>query len=138
LPFEATISLLFTADAPGVPKPVKLERRHRDLVPLDRQIDESVGAVLAAWAAGTPDSVPASLPKQPRANLPAINDDAELEEEAIALTDLMISVGEERGTREKVEKAIRGHQAGHSLSEHVEWLKGQRDRALATTEEVTS
>ncbi len=52
LPFELTISLLLTADAPGVPKPIKLERRHADLIPLDRQLDESVGERLAAWAAG--------------------------------------------------------------------------------------
>lgn len=52
LPFEATISLLFTADAPGVAKPIKLERRHQALIPLDRQIDESVGKALRAWAAG--------------------------------------------------------------------------------------
>ncbi len=52
LPFEATISLLLTADRPGVPIPVKLERRHQALVPLDRQLDESVGRALAEWAAG--------------------------------------------------------------------------------------
>lgn len=58
LPFEATISLLFTADAPGVPKPIKLERRHQGLVRLDRQVDEETGKQLAAWAAGTGASSP--------------------------------------------------------------------------------
>lgn len=53
LPFEATISLLLTADAPGVPKPVKLERRHTDLISLDRPLDEETGKRLAAWAAGS-------------------------------------------------------------------------------------
>lgn len=52
LPFEATVSLLLTADAPGVPKPIKLERRHVGLVPLDRELDETVGLALAGWAAG--------------------------------------------------------------------------------------
>jgi len=52
LPFEATISLLLTADAPGVPKPIKLEQRHRALVPLDRPLDEQVGANLCEWASG--------------------------------------------------------------------------------------
>lgn len=52
LPFEATISLLLTADAPGVPKPIKLERRHEALVPLDRPLDEEVGKALGLWAAG--------------------------------------------------------------------------------------
>lgn len=53
LPFEATLSLLLTADAPGVPKPIKLEARHRDLIPLDRPLDEDVGRRLASWAAGS-------------------------------------------------------------------------------------
>ncbi len=52
LPFELTVSLLLTADAPGVPKPIKLERRHADLITLDRQLDEDVGRRLAVWAAG--------------------------------------------------------------------------------------
>lgn len=52
LPFEATISLLLTADAPGIPKPIKLERRHADLVPLDRPLSEEVGRLLGVWAAG--------------------------------------------------------------------------------------
>ncbi len=52
LPFEATVSLLLTAGAPGVPRPIKLERRHEGLVPLDRPLDENVGRALAAWAAG--------------------------------------------------------------------------------------
>lgn len=53
LPFEATISLLVTADAPGVPKPIKLESRHKELVPLDQPISEETGKRLALWAAGT-------------------------------------------------------------------------------------
>lgn len=61
LPFEATISLLFTADAPGVPKPIKLERRHEAFVPLDRPIDADVGRALAAWAAGA-GTVPEGTP----------------------------------------------------------------------------
>jgi hypothetical protein len=52
LPFEATISLLLTADQPGVPRPIKLERRHQDLVPLDRRLDETVGKKLGEWASG--------------------------------------------------------------------------------------
>jgi AAA domain-containing protein len=52
LPFEATISLLLTADRPGVPKPIKLERRHQAFVPLDRPLDEDVGRQLGEWASG--------------------------------------------------------------------------------------
>lgn len=53
LPFEATISLLLTAEAPGVPKPIKLESRHRAFVPLNQTLSEEVGLALAGWAAGS-------------------------------------------------------------------------------------
>ena len=52
-PHELTLSLLLTADAPGVPKVIKLEGRHRPMVPLDRQLGEETGAALAAWAHGS-------------------------------------------------------------------------------------
>lgn len=53
LPFELTASFLLTNDAPGVPKPIKLEQQHRALFPLDQPIDEKAGERIAAWAAGT-------------------------------------------------------------------------------------
>lgn len=58
LPFELTLSVLMTASAPGVPRPIKLQEQHRPMVPLDRPVTEDVGAALAAWAAGagTPGS----------------------------------------------------------------------------------
>ena len=52
LPYELTLSLLMTADQPGVPKPIKLQEQHRPFVPLDRPISEETGQALAAWAAG--------------------------------------------------------------------------------------
>ena len=52
LPYELTASFLLTADAPGMPKPIKLQDQHRDLFPLDRPIDEESGKGIAAWAAG--------------------------------------------------------------------------------------
>jgi AAA domain len=55
LPYEMVLSVLFTADAPGVPKPIKLEDQHRPMVPLDKPITEDVGRRLAAWAAGAPE-----------------------------------------------------------------------------------
>lgn len=66
LPYEMTMSLLLTADAPGVPKPIKLQQQHRQFLPLDRPIGRSAGAAFAAWAAGAgPDPegtpVPASV-----------------------------------------------------------------------------
>lgn len=52
LPYEMALSVLLTADAPGVPRPIKLEEQHRPLVPLDRPLDEQVGRLLGEWAAG--------------------------------------------------------------------------------------
>lgn len=59
LPFELTASFLLTADAPGIPKPIKLNGQHRDMLPLDRPIDEDFGKAIAAWAsdAGEPEPV---------------------------------------------------------------------------------
>lgn len=52
LPFELTASILLTADAPGIPKPIKLQEQHRALFRLDAPIDEESGKRIAAWAAG--------------------------------------------------------------------------------------
>src|SRR5205823_6069384 len=35
LPYELTLSCLLTADAPGKPKPIKLQEQHRPFLPLD-------------------------------------------------------------------------------------------------------
>lgn len=59
LPFELTLSLLLTPDAPGVPRAIKLQEQHRPMVPLDRPLDAAAGAALAAWAAGDPAAGPA-------------------------------------------------------------------------------
>src|SRR5487761_2533304 len=52
LPFELTVSLLLTPDAPGVPKPIKLQEQHRPLFPLDKPITEESGRKIAEWAKG--------------------------------------------------------------------------------------
>lgn len=52
LPYELTASFLLTADAPGVPKPIKLNEDHRPFVPLDKPLSEEVGVALAGWARG--------------------------------------------------------------------------------------
>jgi hypothetical protein len=52
LPYELTASFLLMADAPGVPKPIKLQEQHRPFVPLDQPITEETGRLLAEWAAG--------------------------------------------------------------------------------------
>lgn len=62
LPYELTASFLLTADAPGVPKPIKLQEQHRPLFPLDRPITEESGAAIAAWASGGTAPRPATPP----------------------------------------------------------------------------
>ena len=60
LPFELTTSILFTADKPGIPQPIKLQEQHKHLFPLDRQVDEESGRGVALWAAGGNVSVKAA------------------------------------------------------------------------------
>lgn len=50
--YEMTTSFLLTDDAPGVPKPIKLQDQHRAFFPTDKPISEKSGELLAAWAAG--------------------------------------------------------------------------------------
>lgn len=62
LPFELTASFLLTADAPGIPKPIKLQEQHKPLFPLDKPITEESGRMIAAWASGGKASTQAPAP----------------------------------------------------------------------------
>lgn len=53
LPFELTVSFLLTADAPGMPKPIKLQEQHKSMFPPGKLLDEEAGRRIAAWAKGT-------------------------------------------------------------------------------------
>jgi len=53
LPYELTASFLLTADAPGMPKPIKLQHQHKAFFPLNTEITEESGRKLAAWSSGT-------------------------------------------------------------------------------------
>ena len=53
LPFELTTSFLLTADAPGIPKPIKLQEQHKQFFPLNRQITAESGRAIAEWARGS-------------------------------------------------------------------------------------
>jgi hypothetical protein len=59
LPFELTASFLLTNDAPGIPKPIKLQEQHRAMFPIDKPIDESAGERIAEWAAGSVNPIAA-------------------------------------------------------------------------------
>ncbi|MHB1950207.1 MAG: AAA family ATPase [Acidiferrobacteraceae bacterium] len=56
LPFELTVSLLLTADQPGIPHPIKLQNQHRAFVPLNAPLTEATGVALGRWAAGADGS----------------------------------------------------------------------------------
>ena len=68
LPYELTLSFLLTPDRPGVPKPIKLQEQHKQMVPLDQPISEKTGEALAAWAAGS-GSAPAVVSEADRRRL---------------------------------------------------------------------
>lgn len=98
LPFEATMSLLLLQAAPGVPKPIKLEARHQPLVPLDRQLDETIGLALAEWAAG--------------GQTKAAVDTTDLVQQLLTLSDRL-------GVKEAAQQAIFNH------ADDEAWLKKQ-------------
>lgn len=53
LPYELTVSLLLTDDAPGMPeKAFKLQEQHRDLFPPNKQITRQTGEAIRQWAKG--------------------------------------------------------------------------------------
>jgi hypothetical protein len=52
MPFELTTSVLFKAENPGVPIPIKLMERHKPFFPGNRKLIEADGAAFAAWARG--------------------------------------------------------------------------------------
>lgn len=62
--FEMTVSLIVSPDKPGVPVPVKIQEQHLPAFPLDQQISERTGEMLAAWASGEDISEQRRAPKQ--------------------------------------------------------------------------
>lgn len=74
LPFELTTSILFTADRPGIPQPIKLQEQHKAFFPLDRVVDEQSGKRIAEWAAGgTPALKPSASSPTPAELPPGVN-----------------------------------------------------------------
>jgi hypothetical protein len=68
LPFELTASLLLTADAPGVVKPIKLQEQHRGFFPLNAPTTREAGRLLADWSRG---GAPTPQSSAPLSGLPA-------------------------------------------------------------------
>jgi hypothetical protein len=126
LPFEATISLLLTADAPGVPKPIKLERRHTALVPLDQPLSEDVGRRLAEWAAGGSASEKGEWPPG-KAVVDAAGPttpDSEADQLAV-IEDRLLEHADQTGVADQVTAAIANARATKSPAQFAVWLRKQ-------------
>ena len=104
VPYELTLFALLTADAPGVPKPIKLPSQLRTFVPLDRPITEQVGAQLGAWAAGS------AKPQSPTIK--------KLVEELLELAEQLSAV-------DKTQAAIAANASDHDNRAHGRWLRAQ-------------
>jgi hypothetical protein len=137
LPFEATISVMLTPDAPGVPKPIKLERRHADFVPLDQPLSENVGRALAAWAAGSSgdpnETVPIPSPAVERDGEsapvppPVSGEVASPDDEISVLTAELVGASSRPG---EAARLIERHRLTQRADEHYGWLLEQKRRLL--------
>jgi hypothetical protein len=124
LPYELTTSFLLMADAPGVPKPIKLPEPLKTFVPLDRPLTPEVGRELAAWAAGA-----THIPSPPAASEPTLEAVEKLEASLL-----------ERGRSRDREDEFRGLIAAtqsESLTARWEWLVKQIAR-FETPAEVSA
>lgn len=87
LPFELTASFLLTADAPGIPKPIKLQDQHRTLFPLDKPITEQSGKQLNAWATGASGTKPPAQDAASDSNTSKGGNPARPESDAATMTE---------------------------------------------------
>lgn len=115
LPYELTMSLLFTADQPGVPKPIKLQQQHRLMLALDQPLGEEAGEALATWAKGAAN--------------------AEEDERTPGLTALLLNLSDELGSRDVVTALIQKHRRRNGAEAHADWLQAQVDRAQSAIDE---
>jgi len=130
--------------------------RHKDLIPLDRQLDESVGKGLAAWAAGgalaepdqregeasrrretAPSDVDAGVRETKQSKVapghPSSPGSASASSEAETLRRTLRTIAGKMGNLDAVEIAIARNVREHGAesAEHVAWLQSQVTRAEA-------
>jgi hypothetical protein len=111
LPYELTASFLLMADAPGVPKPIKLQEQHKPMVPLTEPLTEQTGRALAEWAKGSSGA--------------AVIPPAALEE----LTARLLELAPE-DKKDVVAAALEANRVEHANApdRHVAWLRRQLDK----------
>lgn len=125
--YECTASFLLAADAPGVPRPMKLQQQHRALVPLDRPLGEETGRALAAWAAGSagePNERPDPAPAVEASGEPPPVPSAVLEHEAASPAELTAAIIAGSSQPAATAAALEAHAAAHPPEQHLEWLVG--------------
>ena len=78
-PHEMTASFLLLPDAPGVPRPIKLQEQHRGIFQPGQPITEQSGKMLAAWAAGgvASKTAPAASKPAPSSGAKAVRNSEE-------------------------------------------------------------
>lgn len=119
LPYELTLSFLFVADQPGLPKPIKLQEQHRPFFPLDAKVSDGTGMALAQWARGSAASAPAAAEV-------AVND-----EERQELTARLVELADQLGVAETTAHATAKNRGLHAddPGSHMAWLKTQIAKA---------
>lgn len=132
LPYELTASFLLTADAPGLPKPIKLQEQHKPFFPLDQPISEAAGTALADWARGAETS-PAQGPRDERSNTVMAQADTggasewADESEVTAVFELAARVGQDE--HDKTVAAVAKHREKYDDKVSRVWL-GKLSTAL--------
>lgn len=130
LPYELTMSFLLAGDAPGLPRPIKLQAQHRELVPLDQQISEDTGQALARWAGGASlnEGASAGDPTEAESNgaAPSLSEGAEqyISSLTVSLTEMLTRLGATATI-----PRIAQHRAGNDAVKHATWLETQIERA---------
>jgi hypothetical protein len=129
LPYELTASFLLTADAPGIPKPIKLQEQHRPFVPLDAPLSEETGRALGEWARGSKvgPGVAASPAAPPGTGANDSAPEWAPESAVTALLELAARVSGE--AHDKAVDAIAKHRVKNEGSVSAEWL-GRQERNL--------
>lgn len=124
LPYELTASFLLMADAPGIPRPIKLQEQHKPFVPLDQPLSEETGAALAAWAAGsTTPAAPAAKSPTPAQGQQALSD--EEIQEIIGHVGRLLEHGDSTNRRSEMQESINANATKNTPRQHLAWLRRQ-------------
>jgi hypothetical protein len=132
-PYELSASFLVVADAPGIPRPLKLQEQHKPFVPLDQPLSENTGRQLAAWAGGSSgdpnEKVPIPSPAVERdgesAPVPQAvsGEPASPDDEISVLTAELVGASRDPGEAAKV---IERHRLTQTPEQHYAWLLEQK------------